>query len=383
MITSLRPALILTLVVALSLLLHTAFGGSRIALSLFAINLGASPFTVGVVVALLALLPMAFSVAAGRLVGRIGVRKPMLAGAATVCAGIALIVISPRLETLFVASCLIGSGFVVFNIAVNYVAAVIGPPEDRARNFNSLGLGYSTSSFLGPMIAGFSIDWIGHRGAFLLLACIALVTLVGLVVKRIEVPLQPVDGHGAKKQRVGDLLRSGRMRHLLIVSGLLSMTWDVFSFTLPIHGSNYGLSASSIGLSIGAFGAAIFLVRLALPLVIHRVSEWQMLIGAMILCGIAMLLFPLANTVPRLIALGFVFGAGLACMQPIVLSLFYSWAPPGRGAEAIGVRMLLVNITQTVVPLLCGALGAVLGLTPVFWSMALLLLGGSYFLRKP
>jgi len=145
------------LVVVITVLMHLAFAGSRVAMSLFALSLNASPFTVGVVISLLALLPMTFSVAAGRMVDRIGIRKPMLAGAASMSGGIMLIAISPRLPTLFVASCFIGSGFILFHIAVNYFAAVSGRPEDRARNFTWLALGFSMSGFLGPMIAGFAI----------------------------------------------------------------------------------------------------------------------------------------------------------------------------------------------------------------------------------
>ncbi len=372
------------LVVALTVLLHLAFSGSRVALSLFALSLNASPFTVGVLVSLLALLPMTFSVPAGRMIDRTGVRKPMLVGASSLFIGIALIAIAPQLQTLFVASCFIGSGFILFHIAVNYVAAVIGRPEDRAKNFSWLALGFSTSGFLGPMIAGFAIDWIGYRRTFLLLACVAAVTLIMLLARRIEVPLHPIDAASAKKRRFVDLLRNKTMRRIFVVSGLLSMVWDLFSFVVPIHGSNIGLSASTIGLILGAFGGAVFIVRLVLPLVVQRVSEWKMLIGAMITTGIALFIFPLVKTVPVLIGLGFFLGAGLGGAQPMIMSLLYTKAPQGRGAEAIGVRTLLFNISQTVIPLLFGALGAALGMTPVFWAMALLLVvGGGYGLRKP
>lgn len=75
------------LVVPLAILLHLAFTGSRVTLSLFALSLHASPLAVGVLMSLLALLPMTFSVAAGRLIDRVGVRKPMLAGAASLFLG--------------------------------------------------------------------------------------------------------------------------------------------------------------------------------------------------------------------------------------------------------------------------------------------------------
>ncbi|HMP61559.1 MAG TPA: hypothetical protein PKA17_00360, partial [Phenylobacterium sp.] len=53
-----------------------------------------------------------------------------------------------------------------------------------------------------------------------------------------------------------------------IASAVLSMAWDLFTFVTPIHGTRAGLSASTIGLILGAFGAAIFVVRLLLPLIV-------------------------------------------------------------------------------------------------------------------
>jgi predicted MFS family arabinose efflux permease len=373
----------LAYVLPFTITLHLAYAGARVTLSLFALDLGASPFTVGILLSLLAFLPMTFSIAVGRLIDRIGVRKPMLVGAATLVAGILVAVIWPTLSALFVTSCLAGSGFIIYHIAVNYLAAVVGPPADRAKNFSWLALSFSTSGFLGPMVAGFAIDAIGYRWTMLLLGCFALATLVALLAKRIEVPLQPAEAHGAQRRRLVDLLKSRTMRRVFIVSGLLSMVWDLFSFVVPIHGHNINLSASTIGLILGAFGGAVFVVRLAMPLVIHRIGEWQMLIGAMIATGIALFIFPLVTTVPVLIGLAFFLGAGLGGAQPMIMSLLYNKAPPGRGAEAIAVRTLLINISQTAIPLLFGALGAALGMTPVFWTMAVLLVVAGYCVRKP
>ena len=71
-------------------------------------------------------------------------------------------------------------------------------------------------------------------------------------------------------------------------------------------------------------------------LVIHRVGEWQLLIGAMIATGTALAIFPLVTTVPVLIALAFFLGAGLGGAQPMIMSLLYNTAPAGRGGEASG-----------------------------------------------
>lgn len=375
--------MIIYLVVLPTILLHLAFAGFRVALSLFALSLDATPFTVGVVVSLLALLPMTFVVTAGRRMDRIGVRRPMLAGACVTIAGLALVFAAPRIEVLFIASPLVGAGFMLYHLAVNHVVGTLGAPEDRVRNFSLLALTFSTANFIGPMLTGFAIDWVGHRLTFLLLAGSALLALAVLLLKRIEIARRkPADAPG-KPRRMVDLWRNRNMRRVFFISGALSMAWDLFTFVVPIYGTQIGLSASKIGLILGAFGAAIFIVRLALPLLAHRVSEWRLLIIAMMSTGAGFFVFPLVTTVPVLIAFAFILGVGLGGTQPMLMSLLYAHAPPGRGGEAVGVRTLLLNFSQAGIPLLFGALGAALGIAPAFWAMGIMLTGGGYWLRKP
>lgn len=372
----------LHLVALLTILLHLAFAGSRVTLSLFAISLNASPFTVGLIMSLLAALPMLFSLHAGRAIDRIGVRKPMLLGAGAVVAGMLLACAVPRLETLFVVSALAGSGFILFHIAVNHVAGVIGRPEERARNFSVLALGFSTSGFLGPTIAGFAIDGIGYRLTFLLLAGSAALTLAAVAFSKMDMPHHEYAAKQGEERRLADLLRIPALRRVFVVSGILSMAWDIFTFVTPIYGSSIGLSATAIGLILGAFGAAIFVVRLILRLVVHRVSEWKMMIGAMFATGATLAVFPLVNEAVTLMGLAFILGVGLGGAQPMIMALLYNQAPPGRGGEAVGVRTLLLNFSQTSIPLLFGALGVALGMAPAFWTMAAALLAGGWYARR-
>ena len=181
--------MIVYLVVLPTILLHFAFAGCRINLSLFALSLQASPFTVGVIVSLLALLPMTFAISAGRIIDRIGVQKPMLLGACSTIAGLTLAYAMPRLEMLFIASPLVGAGFMLYHIAVNHAAGTLGRPEDRVRNFSLLALTFSTSNFLGPMLTGFAIDWIGFRHTFLLLAGSAAAQDGGKAIQKTTISL--------------------------------------------------------------------------------------------------------------------------------------------------------------------------------------------------
>lgn len=366
-------------IAVLTVLLHLAFAGARVTLSLFALHLGASAATVGVVVSLLALVPMFFAVKWGRYVDRVGVRGPMYAGALTMLAALVLAWTVPRLEALFAVSALAGCGFGIFHIAVHQAGGLIGRPEERARNFSVLALAFSTSGVLGPTLAGFSIDWIGHRHTFLLFSSALVATLAVMWWKPIDVPRHATALKPGEQRRIADLLRIRELRRVFVASGLLSMGWDLFSFVMPIHGSRIGLSATAIGLVLGCFGAAVFVVRLALPPIVHLVSEWKLLIGAMFATGFALALVPLVTNAATLMALAFLLGIGLGGAQPMVMALLYNTAPHGRGAEAVGVRTLLLNISQTGIPLTFGALGAALGMAPVFIAMGIALAAGGWY----
>ena len=373
----------LYLVVLPGFLLHLAFGGSRVILPLFALSLDASPFTVGVIMSLMGILPMMFAVSAGRIIDRIGVRRPMLLGACTVIAGLLVAVAVPLLEIMFLVSSLAGAGFVCFHIAVNYAAGMMGGPENRVKNFSVIALTWSSSGFLGPLVTGFAIDWIGYRHTFMLLAGSALLSLVALLVKKLEIPKHVSAGTHGETLRFTDLLRERTVRRVLIISSALSMAWDLFTFVVPIHGSRIGLTASQIGMILSAYGIGIFVARLMLPLFAHHLNEWKTLTTAMISAAVMFFVFPLVLTVTVLMFFAFILGIGLGGMQPLLMTLVYSHAPPGRAGEAIGLRTLLLTIGQSGMPLMFGALGAALGMTPVFWTMALALAGTGYWLRRP
>ena len=71
-----------------------------------------------------------------------------------------------------------------------------------------------------------------------------------------------------------------------------------------------------------------------------------------------------------------VLGLALGTSQPNVLALLHSIAPPGRGAEAIGIRATIGNASSVMMPLAFGAAGATLGMFVVFWGLSLAIAAG-------
>jgi predicted MFS family arabinose efflux permease len=371
------PALI-----ALMVLSHITFTGGRVAISLFGIALGGSTFVVGLLISLLAVVPVFVAVPVGRWTDRVGPYRPVTIALATMSAGMLLPGLWPSIDSLYVTSVLLGTGFMLMHVAVNNAVGHGTTPGTRARAFTFLAMGFSTSSMSGPMIAGFSIDLVGHARTFLVLAafCLLALGLLWAFGRRVSVqvdrPLPPADAH------VMDLLRDPHMRAVFIVSGLLNMGWDLFTFMVPVQGARIGLSASTIGVIMGTFGAATFVVRSAMPWISRTLSEWQTLAGALAITAFVYYLFPLFTAVPVLVSLAFLLGLGLGCAQPMVMSLIHIVAPPGRTGEAVGVRTTVMNVSQTALPLVFGGLGSALGMMPAFWAVALALTAGGVYASR-
>jgi MFS family permease len=147
---------------------------------------------------------------------------------------------------------------------------------------------------------------------------------------------------------------------------------------MPIYGHSIGLSATMIGVVLGAHAAATFVVRTLLPLLVRRWGEDPVMVASMITAGATFLLFPFVKEVAYLLLLSFVLGLGLGVGQPLSVIMTYNRAPAGRTGEALGVRFTLVNLTHMVIPLAFGTIGSALGLVTVFLANSALMLGGGY-----
>ena len=122
------------LLVSYSIAIHAAVIGAKITVSLYALQLGTSPFMIGVLAALFALAPLTLGILAGRLADTRGTRWPMIGGSAVMCAGMLAPLAVSGLPGLILTAVLAGGGFMVFNVCVQTVSGGLGKREHRARN---------------------------------------------------------------------------------------------------------------------------------------------------------------------------------------------------------------------------------------------------------
>lgn len=365
------------ILVALAFLVHVGFAGSRLAVPLLAVEHGASPFLVGTIMTLYAAFPALLAIPAGRFADRLGFRLMLLVGTAGVAVALLLPFVRPALATLYVTATVIGIAFMALQLATQTLAGAIATPQERARNFSLLSVGFALANFSGPLLTGFLIDRIGYANTF---GAIALPLAPAVALALLGPRWMPKVSARTEDVRAGylDLLRIKPLRDTLIASGIVSAAWDVYQFFMPIYGRAQGLSATAIGAVMSAFGIAIILVRLVLPYAVRRANEAQLLTWAMFVACTAFVLFPFFRTAWPLAMVSFVLGIGCGCGQPLSMTLVFNTSPKGRAGEATGMRITFNQIMHAAVPILFGALGSTAGFAAVFYSNAGFLAAGGY-----
>lgn len=363
-----RPIVVITLI---TLLVQAVHMGSRVVASLFAIDMGANPFQIGALISFYAVFPLLLSIYSGVASDRFGSYRPMVIGTGVLGIGLAAPFAWPHLAALYVSAVLIGVGFVFFNVSAQNLAGALGSEQDRTRNFATLSLGYGGGHMLGPLMAGLLIDYRGFSITYLAFAALAAVPVALLAAHR-GLALAPARG-AAPRQSAFSLLKVPALRRAIVLSGLVTTGWDLYPFYVPIYGHSIGLSASTIGTLLAAFALATLVVRMALPALTRRFSIERVLAAAMFAGCVLFLVFPLITSTLLLLLLSFSIGLALGCGQPLTVNLAYNRSPPGRSGEVVGLRLFINNIIHISVPLAAGAVGAALGVAPVFWVSAAIL----------
>jgi len=371
------------LVVMISALSQIGFSGSRVAVSLHALELTANPFAIGVVIALYSLCPMLLSIVIGRFADRTPPRLPVILGSIGMTAALILPPMVDGLWALCATAFMLGLAHQIFSIPLEAVVGSIDGVEKRARNYALITMGWSGANFIGPLIAGLAIDHIGQRQVYWVLAALTAAPIAILLAKPRLLPRAAATHAGAAARgSVLDLWRMPSVRMSIIAAGVVGSAQDLFQFYLPIYGRSIGLSASAIGTILGLVFLAAFVIRGILPLLVKRLGEARILIYAMFVAAAAFTLLPLFGSALSLGAIAFLLGLGVGCAQPMTMSLLYALTPPGRIAESFGLQKTVRNATHLVVPIVFGSIGAAFGVATVFLSNAAILSASGLLMRR-
>jgi len=283
----------LFVLVAFLIVAHTAFNGIRITTSLAAIKAGGGALWVGLLTAMFNIVPAFVAIRVGRLVDRVPLRRPLIAGCALVAAGGAIAAIEPMLGILALCAIAIGIGWMAIAASSQYAVGLFGGSENRVRAFSVMSMGFSISSFLGPLIAGFMIDHVSYRAAFAVLAALPAIAAIAFATRWLKLPAvaprEDAPNGGAR-----ELLGMPAVRNTLISAAFITVGWDLYIFMVPVLGTELHLTATQIGSVLSFFAVAVFVVRLFMTRLTDRLGERGVMVSAMAVAGVTFIAFGFA-----------------------------------------------------------------------------------------
>lgn len=364
------PRLATTLFIAVSS--NSVLTASRFALPVVALGLGASEFTVGLLSALLMVVPLFTALPFGRLLDRTGSLTPMkVATVLAVLSGL-VSVPHPGLASLALTALLAGAGSMMCHIASTRAVGGAGTGDTRMRLLGLLGVGYAIMQFLAPVMVGYAYDASGARAAFATLAAPPIVALAVIFAGRhlYDAPATRAEAPPAGDTRLIQLLREPRLRTWAVVYAVFQSALSFYPVVSTLHGGELGFSASAISGLFAAQALGVISSRAVVSFIAGTTSR-RLLVGiALLVSAGAFLVTPMLDAWTFLAAASLLVGTATGLGQPVSMAMVYEAAPAHRLNEAISFASISANLLQLVVPVVSGALASLYGVSAMTMLVA-------------
>ncbi len=358
---------------------------------LWGLSLGASAGLIGLMIGLRSLLPTCFAIHAGSLMDMVGARAVLIWVAVM---QLVVAVIFPFLTSIWLAIALqLIAGFAQSIAWVGAQAQIGQVARGDATAAGRFSFCANIGAFAAPLAVGIAWDTGGHWAGFSLMAAWAL----GLLVAALKAPVVIPRGQGLTSTRLliprtSDYVEALRLLAYPLVAVVVVATF-VRIAVVGIQGSFYpvylegaGISATLIGILIGAGSLAAGAGSLSAGGVVRRFGEGRVLVAAVASTVVAIAITPLLPNYATLMMFAILMGAGIGLSLVGVMTVMSNAVGPEMQGRGVGLRSTTNNLSWMVVPVLMGAMVELVGLENAFYwagiALAVLVLCMLYMLRR-
>jgi MFS family permease len=344
---------------------------------IYAVELGASGFQVGVIIAAFNVGRTCFNPIAGRFSDRWG-RKPfILLGLFLYAVVSVLYVLSARVESLVLVRLLHGFTSVLVVPVAMALTGDIAPQHRFGRYLGTLNMAIMLGFAAGPALGGVIRDYFGMPSAFYTMGALAILTFFGVAA------FIPGGRHQSTSQSAQPVTPLKRLLKHRVIQGLFLLRLFVaagqgcvYTF-FPILALRMQLTSSQVGFILGA---NIFLIAFSQRIcgdIADRVNPIYMIVMGTLISGIVVLGMPYAHGFSVMMLLNIIMGIGNGIAMP------GGFVITGQLGRTMGMGSLMGftetgwSLGMTVSPVISGMILDSLGLNSVFIAGALITIIGT------
>ena len=344
-----------------------------------ALELDASPTTVGIIAAVYALLPVLTALIFGRWVGVLGEGRFVIFGTAGLVISSVALLYANSIPLLALAASISGLAHLACMVGGQTMVSLKSAQNKYEENFGyytfSASLGQMVGPIIGAIVAGSTgIIPTSTANAFLAALVLALIALIPIIQWRNDNPtVVGVRKEEGTLKSAGKLLRNKKVFAAIYTSMAISSVGDILLVFLPLYGTENSFSSFSIGVIIAIRAGASMLSRLSLGALSARYSTKEILIVSNV---ISVATFSVMGFAPNAFVLGalvLLAGFSLGVGQPLTMSLVSLATQPEERAMAVSARLTGNRLGQFLIPAGAGLLATSAGTGGVFIGLAVLL----------
>ncbi|MCW5898429.1 MAG: MFS transporter [Flavobacteriales bacterium] len=329
----------------------------------YAVELGASSFEVGLVMALYALMNFIFSPFWGSLSDRYG-RRPVIAfTVAITMLAFLLLANAHSLALLFAARMLAGIGSANIAASQAYITDVT-PVERRAKTLGLIGAAFGLGFIFGPPAGGlikehFGMDAVGYSAMAL--------SALNLMLVLLFLPESLRERDTAAKVRMKPVtqtlqaLRNARFRDLFLTSFIYISAFSMMQVTVALlWEQRYGLSEAHIGYMFAFIGFSSALVQGTMVGWLARTfGEERLMVYGCVLAALGLAIIPFMPIDPflpwALLPMALLALAN-GCLMPSLTSQLSRHATEKEQGQVLGMNQSFMSLARIAGPTLGGLL---------------------------
>jgi MFS transporter, DHA1 family, multidrug resistance protein len=346
-------------------------------LPLFAQSLGAGPAEIGWIVIASTIPGILVSFPAGALSDYLGKRRVLLASLVVFATAPFLYLLVSNAWQLMAVRFYHGFATAIFGtvasaaIAERYTA-------DRAARLST----YSSVTIVGrsiaPFLGGFLISLAGFGAVYIACAVSGVLALGAGWLLRDSAP-PPVARLALPHfwQSLGTVLRDRGIMLVSLIEAAQYLVFGAIEAFLALYAASLGIPAWKIGIILGVQLVSIVFAKPLMGRVSDRVGRKQVIIPGLLIGAASIVLLPYAPGFIGLSVLSLAFGLGFATVTSSTAALVADLTRDGRYGSSMGVLRTVMDVGQSIGPVLTGWMVVVAGYGDAFTLLAVILVAAA------